>query len=176
MTERAKDYASALFSLAAEEGTREQYGAELALIGEVIDAEPSYLDLLASHALPLSERFALAEQALGRALGGDTLALIRLLIERGEISLLPEVIGEWQALCREADRVIKATVSSAEVLTDLQKTQLEEKLSRRLGGRIEAEYRVDPSLLGGIRVETDDSVLDGSLIGRLSVWKDVMKQ
>ena len=93
-----------------------------------------------------------------------------------QISLLPEVIGEWQALCREADRVIKATVSSAEVLTDLQKTQLEEKLSRRLGGRIEAEYRVDPSLLGGIRVETDDSVLDGSLIGRLSVWKDVMKQ
>jgi len=82
----------------------------------------------------------------------------------------------WQALCREADRVVKTTVTAASPLTDLQKTQLEEKLSRRLGGRVEAEYRVDPSLLGGIRVETDDSVLDGSLIGRLSVWKDVMKQ
>ena len=53
--------------------------------------------------------------------------------------------------------------------------ELEEKL-RIITGKIpEITYREDPSLIGGIRVQIEDAVLDGSLSAKIGALKGVIK-
>jgi F-type H+-transporting ATPase subunit delta len=60
-------------------------------------------------------------------------------------------------------------------LTPEQKEKLREKLQKRFGRKMVLECEVDPALLGGIRVETDGRVLDGTLAARLKEIKEVME-
>ena len=61
-------------------------------------------------------------------------------------------------------------------MTDAEKDTLRQKLEKKFGRRMILDCRVDPSLLGGIRVETEGRVLDGSIRSRLQEIKEVMDQ
>ena len=67
-------------------------------------------------------------------------------------------------------------MTSAVALTEGEKTTLIEKLSRKFGRTIHLECAVDPSLLGGLVVNVDGKVIDGSLKHRLQEIKEVMNR
>ena len=67
-------------------------------------------------------------------------------------------------------------MSSAVALTEREKTELKEKLEKRLGRTIRLECAIDPSLLGGLLVQVDGRVIDGSLKHRLHEIKEVMNR
>ena len=54
-------------------------------------------------------------------------------------------------------------------------TKLQLALERRCKGQVRAEYVVDKELLGGLVVEVDGNILDGSLRQRLSEVKEVIR-
>ena len=61
-----------------------------------------------------------------------------------------------------------ATVTSAVPLTDDQLARLEQSLGVTAGRRIRFDSIVDPSVLGGVRVQIGDDVIDGSVASRLN--------
>ena len=72
-----------------------------------------------------------------------------------------QVRADLQLLHNEAKAAINALV---------------EKLERRSGKRVEAEYIVDGTLLGGLVVEMEGRVLDGSLKKDLQHVKEVIEK
>ena len=58
-------------------------------------------------------------------------------------------------------------VESAEALTGATTTRVESELKAQHGNDLTFEYKVNPALLGGIRVRKGDDVWDGSLKSRL---------
>jgi F-type H+-transporting ATPase subunit delta len=78
-------------------------------------------------------------------------------------------------LVQEWKKHVPVEVRFASPLTEEQKNKLEEKI-RTIAGKIpEITYREDPSLIGGIRVQIVDTVLDGSLSAKISALKGVIK-
>ena len=73
-----------------------------------------------------------------------------------------------------SQRVINAKVTSAVALTDTEKAKLIRKMEDTHKGKVQAEYLVDKELLGGMTLEIDGRILDGSLCHRLREIKDVM--
>ena len=65
-------------------------------------------------------------------------------------------------------------MTSAVELTEAEKAALTEKLGKKLGRTIHLECSVDPSLLGGLVVNVDGKVIDGSLKHKLQEIKEVM--
>ena len=59
-------------------------------------------------------------------------------------------------------------------ISEEQKKKLQQKLEQYTKGRVETTYTTDPTLLGGLIVNLDGKVLDGSLQGRLRDIKDVI--
>ena len=51
---------------------------------------------------------------------------------------------------------------------------LRQKMERRIGHEVTLKCRVDPALIGGIRVEADGLVIDGSIRNKLEQIKDVI--
>ena len=176
MTELSKDYAEALFALAAEQGLEKTYLEALESVDVLFADNPEYPDLLAAPSVPQSERTSLLEQAFGDSLPEQVLSFIQLLTAHGRVRSLPACIDEYRRLYQAAVAMSTAYVTSAVALTEDQKTRLGEKLAAKFGRRIQLVCDVDEHLLGGITVRLDGVVLDGSLRHRLQEVKDVMKQ
>ena len=67
-------------------------------------------------------------------------------------------------------------MTSALELTEEEKTKLSSGLEKRFRSTVEAEYVIDESLIGGILIEADGKVIDGSVRTRLRDIKDVMNR
>ena len=132
------------------------------------------MDLLASPAIPTGERI----ECIGKAFEGfvpeHVLNFVQLLCENGKITMFDECVKEYKKLLDVANKVTKARVVSFVELTDSEKNRLTEKLEKISGNRVQAEYFTDPSVLGGIIIEMDGKIIDGSLAHRLQKVKDVM--
>lgn len=171
----SSDYALSLFSLAREQGRIEDYGKSLEEVRQIVSEQPEWLSLVHSPAIPLEERLSLIDAAWSHLEVKEILYFLKLLCEKGRIRGLKECISEFFLLEKEWKKHILVEVRFASPLTKEQKAKLEEKI-RTITGKIpEITYREDPSLIGGIRVQIEDAVLDGSLSGKIGALKGVIK-
>jgi len=175
MTHTSREYAEALYALAMEEGKAEEYAEALALCEKELGDSPAFRQLLASPAISREERMNALSAAFEGRVPLSLLTLMRLMVFRGHARELLSMIESYRELARESRGESTAVVRSAVELTPEQKEKLREKLEKRFGRKMVLECEVDPALLGGIRVETDGRVLDGTLAARLKEIKEVME-
>lgn len=174
MADVAKEYGAALFMVAVEENECQQYALELEKITAAFEANPEFEVLLASPNISLRERTASINAVFGGALSEKVLSFLCLLCEKGRMDCFSEAAMEFNSLFADLKRVSNALVTSAVALSDSQKQRLKEKLEKRFGGQVNLEYKIDSSLIGGVTVEINGRVIDGSLRHRLSDVKDVI--
>ena len=174
MTEMSKSYADALFSLALETNTVFETLMTLKTMRDGLYGTEGALDLLASPSIPKDERCAVLEKAFGDVQPEHVMSFVGVLVQHGHIRELNDCVEAYTALHDEHARLSTAHVTSAVELTEGEKAKLIEKLSQKLGRTIHLECAVDPSLLGGLVVQVDGKVIDGSLKHKLQEIKEVM--
>lgn len=173
MTEMSKEYAAALFALACEEQAEQTVASALEQIFSAWQENPAYGELLASPAIPQSERRQMIAQAFAFA-PQHVISFMQLLCERGRIRILPACVEEYRRLLQQWESRAIAKVTSAVALTEEEKAALAQKLQRFGSHTVTLECTVDPSLIGGIIVEMDGRLIDGSLRHRLQQVKEVI--
>lgn len=174
MTGTAKEYADALFMLARENGTEQAFADALELVAATFTADPAYIDLLASPVISKDTRKELLRNAFGDTLPQEVIACIALMCDGGHIRAFFALRDEFMEQFHLLSKVTVAAVTSAAPLSDEEKTQLVAQLSAQTGNTVTATYTVDPALIGGIKIEMDGCVLDGSIKHRLRELKEVM--
>ena len=173
-TERAKEYATALFMVALEAQKKKAYAAALETVVNSLRDNPEYVEFLCAPNIPRSERISSIDEIFSASIPEDVVSFVKLLCENRCAKHLSRIISEFLLLTREAENRTRATVYYVEPLSDEQKAALVEKLMKVSGKTVEAEYVEDKSLIGGIKVVLDDKLLDGSVSGRLSKIKGVI--
>ena len=176
MAQISKEYAEALFSLACEEGKETEFLTALEKIGKVLADQPDYTELLSSPGIPLGERLSVLETAFSETAPEYVVSWLQLLCEKGRIGYFSECVKEYRALLSAKNAVITAKVSSAVPLTEEEAKALKQKLEKISRSTVLLDCSIDPSLLGGIVVEMNGRVMDGSLRHRLRAVKEVMEQ
>ena len=161
----ARPYARAAFELAQAEGALATWSQALAFAAEV--AKDSRVASLSTD--PRVQPAQLAALHLPEGMKADS-AFGKFLAELAEMrrmTLLPEVGALYQTYKRESESQLLVKVTSAMALDAAQTEQLKTSLKRRFKREIELETKVDPSLLGGVVIDTGSEVIDGSARGRL---------
>lgn len=92
---------------------------------------------------------------------------LRELADHQRLPVLPEIARQFEALRREAEGTLRATVRSAVALDESQIASLKAALARRFSRQVEIETAIDPALIGGAVIEAGETVIDGSVRGRL---------
>jgi len=174
MNDAPKEYGTALFSLALEENSKEEYFNALKTVKSLFDENEEYLDMLSSPALSVGARLEALNEAFEKAVPENVLSFLKLLCEKGRIAQLNEAINEYFELYNASEKIIDATVTSATDLSDDEKCRLIAKLEKTHSCKINPEYITDPSLIGGITVELDGKILDGSIRQKLREVKEVI--
>ena len=120
------------------------------------------------HRIDVAKRMEVSQAAVNKA--------VKLLCEKGHISELSEIIREYDGLEKLANRTVEARIYYVNELSEAQKTALVQKLEAVSGKKVCATYIEDTALIGGIRVEYDDKVIDGSLANRMKKIKGVISE
>ncbi|ALX66751.1 F0F1 ATP synthase subunit delta [Microbacterium sp. XT11] len=111
---------------------------------------------------------ALVERLLAGGVSAATALIVSSLVrqprERRVRQLLTRAI---RIVSSQRDRLV-ATVHTATALSDAQRTRLSDALSRRYGGTVTLNVVIDPAVVGGLRVQIADDVIDGSISARLA--------
>ena len=159
----ARPYARAAFMHAREAGVLAGWSGALTFAARVA-ADPRVAGLLGDPRLADADAVALlapegADEAFQRFLA--------LLADNRRLPLLPEIAGLYDELRLEAERIVRAKVTSATALPEAELATIRAALKQRFGREVEVEAAVDESLIGGAVIDAGDVVIDGSLRGKL---------
>ena len=168
MTEFAKMYGGSLYDLAAEERADSEILAQLDECVGLLRDNPDYLRLLSTPSLPKKERCGLLDEALRGSVHQYLLNFLKILCERGQLRQLAQCAEAYRQRYNAAHGILEATAVSAVALTDDQTRRLQKKLESVTGKQIRLHCKVDPAVLGGIRLDIDGTELDGTVQSRLS--------
>ena len=168
MTELAKRYGGSLYELAAEENLTDELLQQLRTAVNSIEAEPQYLRLLSTPSVPKKERCALLDEAFRGKVHLYVLNFLKILCEKGTLRELPGCARAFRVKYNQAHGILEATATSAIPMTAEQTERLHEKLEAVTGKKIDLKTKVEPGVLGGIRLDIEGTELDGTVQNRLA--------
>jgi len=163
-TAAAKRYARAVFESATSEGRVEEWEAQLGALRQVLSNE-GMLDVLSNPTIPMEQRMELVTSLKVLDHGASNLA--RLLIESGRGHEIGGVADEFERLADEAAGRVRAVVTTAVELEAGDRDRVSRELSQRLGKDVAMEVLVDPRILGGLKLQYGDRIIDASVATRL---------
>ncbi len=172
----SNEYATALFMLACENGKKDEYKNALELVNSAFLEMREYVMFLASKSIPLSERLDALEGAFSGKIPEEVLSYLMLLCEKGRIVSFSDSVNEYNKLFDASNHVTNVKVTSATTLSETEKEKLKAKLQVMCKSEVSIEYETDETLLGGITLEMDGKVLDGSIKSRMRDIKDVISK
>jgi len=171
----ARPYAQAIFSLAANQQRLSEWSAQLALAAIVV-TDASLAALIGNPRIAKEKIGALVIDVCGKKLDKAGQDMIRVLVDNDRLELLPEIYQQFEAYRADAEKVVKAQVTSAFPVSTKQKNDITAALKKRLGREVTLDCQVDKSLLGGAIIRAGDMVIDGSITGHLDRLTHALSQ
>ncbi len=170
-------YAQALFDLATDEKIVAVVEADLQALKRMSADSKDFRTLLASPAFSAEQKAkALSALAAKAKLHATTQKFLGLLAHNGRVSVLMSVVTGFEELAAKARGAIAAQVVTAIPLTAAQTKGVAQALRTALGADPEISTRVDPSILGGIKVQVGSRLFDASLRSKLDSLKFALKR
>jgi F-type H+-transporting ATPase subunit delta len=166
------DLATALERLAVvttvrSAGTKgKQIGDELFGVRRMVDTSPELRSALSDPSRSSADRAGLLTGLLAGKVETATETLVTEAVSRSQGSA-DAALDEYLELAAEAVEEMVATVYTARELSDADQQRLTDALSKQYSTTVQLHVVLDPDLIGGLRVEIGDDVIDGTVSGRL---------
>ncbi len=163
----ARPYARAAFSYALDQAEGLQAWSKMLALLAAASSEKIVTEALDDPLLSGVEEANLLIGLLGDELSEEVQNFVTVLSGYGRIELLPNIAEMFELLKANHEKTIEVEVTSAFEVTDSEKAALSEALHKKLKREIKLETTVDPSLLGGVVIKAEDTVIDDSVRGKL---------
>jgi len=164
-TAAARRYARAAFELALQNGQVSEWERRVAKVQQLL-SNSKVAAVLTNPTIPVAERMALVSAA-PEQLDPEATNLARLLIESNRVSEVDGIADEYQRLADEAAGRVRAVVTTAVALEAGDRDRVAAQLSKRLARDVRLEVVVDQRILGGMKVQYGDRLIDASVSTKL---------
>ena len=175
MTAQANVYGQAFYTLAKDENCERQILEELSTLDESFSDAPEYLRLLSAPNLSKEERCGVLDSAFRGKVHPYVLNFLKILTEKGYIRQFSECCEVCRELYDKDNDILRVTAVSAVPLSAQQTQRLTEKLSGMTGKNIALVSRVDPAVLGGMRLDYDGKRIDDTVAHRLDTLRGLLQ-
>ncbi len=159
----ANRYARAMFELVDAQGQLDQTYEELTNLRQVFLDNPTLASLLSGVNLSLKEKESLL-QVLKQDASQPVTNLIQMVFDYGRMDTLVAIINEFERRYDLKYKRVHADVVTAVQLDKTRRNQLKANLAERLGANeVLLSEKVDPAIIGGVIVQTENQTMDGSI-------------
>ena len=166
MLEIAQNYASALLSLAIDDNKVSDYQVEMKELRKIIKDNPDFTLLIDSRFLTVEERMHNAELIL-KGFANDIVSFIKIIIKHNRVNYLEDILEAFNSLCNENQDIVEGLIYSAFPLEESTLQKIKNKISAIENHEVDLITRIDPSLIGGVKVVINSHVYDGSIKNQL---------
>ena len=175
MSQVGSVYGQALYALTKEETCSEAVLNELSVLNESFEKEPKFLSLLSAPNLSKEERCGILDESFRDKVHPYILNFLKILTEKGYIRQFSDCCKAFRQLYNEDHGILEVFAYTAIALSDDQKQRLSQKLHAVTGKTIDLINRVDPSCLGGVRLDYDGKRVDDTVEHRLASVSALLK-
>ncbi|MEZ4706402.1 MAG: ATP synthase F1 subunit delta [Caldilineaceae bacterium] len=162
------------YAQAVIQAMTERWRASLRAGAEAISKDKKLSALLADKSANLDDKLKAYQAAIKTELSTEEQNLVKLLLQNGDMGLLTDVASALSEAATGQRGPQKAEIVSAIELTQKEQESLRNKLVADYGDGLMFDFRVDPSLLGGLRVRVGDRLIDTSVASRLSALRETL--
>ena len=170
----AMRYAKGLAEVAADAGQVREVRDNLEFLGDLLDPRsgdislPEFLEFLRSPTVTEQAKLELTNAVLEKVgIGKIVSNFLGVLVTHNRVALLPRIVRDYDTVADQLTGEATASVESARPLTDKQRADLADALAKAAGQPVHLLARVEPALVGGVRIHMRDSMIDATILGRL---------
>lgn len=164
-------YAESLFDLAKEENKVTQYLDDIKLVGEVLDSDPQIVQFFNHVLIENDKKIQLLDQSFKGNVDQYVLNFLKLLVQSRRIRYIDDIVKSYINLSNQYLGIEEGTIYTPYKLTDQQIQDIEKAISQKENKKVTLKVSIDPSLLGGIKVQIANRIYDGTIKNKVEMLK-----
>lgn len=169
-----KRYGKALFELAAEKQETDPVYQDLLELRKIYQLMPDVGNILSDARLELDKKRKIMDIFV-QNFDGLVHNFLEIVFEYRRMDDLLLMIEEYERRYDQLNGLVLGTVVTAVPLSDEKRKQIEEKIASLLGyKKAELSPMIDPEIIGGVVVEAEHKVIDGSIAAKLEEVKNLL--
>lgn len=176
MVDYSASFASALFDVATEENCEDVIYDQLRQLNDIWKENPELQKVMRHPELKKQVKLDLVHSVFQKELHPVLLRFLEVCIAHDQAGNISEIVACYEKKRRKANNIELVKVESATALDKEQIDSLIHVLEERLEKKVELQMEVVPELIAGLRVQTENLVLDNSVLSRLNAIKEKLKQ
>lgn len=164
-------YAESLFDLAKEENKVTQYLDDIKLVGEVLDSDPQIVQFFNHVLIGNDKKIQLLDQSFKGNVDQYVLNFLKLLVQSRRIRYIDDIVKSYIKLSNQYLGIEEGMIYTPYELTDQQIQDIEKAISQKENKKVTLKVSIDPSLLGGIKVQISNRIYDGTIKNKVEMLK-----
>ncbi|MGL4848236.1 MAG: F0F1 ATP synthase subunit delta [Clostridium sp.] len=156
-------YAKALYDIGKRKNKVEEFLVDLNQICDVFDQNEKLLRLMLHPEIKINKKKEVFSKLFGEKIDEELLTFIYIVIEKGRIAFLREKVNQLETIYLSEINTIKGVVKTAIELTKEQYEEIVEKLEKKYGKTVILKREIDKDLIGGVYINLDNKIIDGSI-------------
>ena len=164
-------YAESLFDLAKEENQVTQYLDDIKLFGEVLDSDPQIVQFFNHVLIENDKKIQLLDQSFKGNVDQYVLNFLKLLVQSRRIRYIDDIVKSYINLSNQYLGIEEGMIYTPYELTDQQIQDIEKAISQKENKKVTLKVSIDPSLLGGIKVQIANRIYDGTIKNKVEMLK-----
>lgn len=164
-------YAESLFDLAKEENKVTQYLDDIKLVGEVLDSDPQIVQFFNHVLIGNDKKIQILDQSFKGNVDQYVLNFLKLLVQSRRIRYIDDIVKCYINLSNQYLGIEEGTIYTPYKLTDQQIQDIEKAISQKENKQVTLKVAIDPSLLGGIKVQIANRIYDGTIKNKVEMLK-----
>ena len=164
-------YAESLFDLTKEENKVTQYLDDIKLVGEVLDSDPQIVQFFNHVLIENDKKIQLLDQSFKGNVDQYVLNFLKLLVQSRRIRYIDDIVKSYIKLSNQYLGIEEGMIYTPYELTDQQIQDIEKAISQKENKKVTLKVSIDPSLLGGIKVQISNRIYDGTIKNKVEMLK-----
>jgi F-type H+-transporting ATPase subunit delta len=173
ITTLARPYAKAAFEYADAANTLDAWSGALQELA-VVAADPKVAQALSNPLATTEQHARILIDLMGEDLNEKMQNFVRNMAVNKRLNLLGEISKLFDLMKANREQVLDVKILSAYEISEEQQNKLAEALSKNLNRKVVMEVEADSSLIGGAVIHAGDTLIDGSVKGRLTKLKEAI--
>jgi F-type H+-transporting ATPase subunit delta len=157
-----------LRAVAESAGADTDVESELFAFGAAVASDPALELAVGSKLGDAQAKVSLVEKLLAGKASEQTVAIVRHLVRQPRGRRIGPLLRHAASIVADQANLRVATITTAAPLAAAQLSRLQGRLSAAYGRQLLVNQVVDPAVLGGVRVQIGDDIIDGSVISKLN--------
>lgn len=165
-------YGMALFEAASELDKVDAIFEEMRSIETIFDENPSFYEFFITPRISKTEKKETVKKIFEGKISTEVLNFLYILLDKRRAMNYREIVKQYAKIVAESRNISEGTIFSANPLKQEQIEAFQEKVAALVRKKVRLENKVDPSIIGGVKIFIGDKVIDATVKNKLQSLKE----